>query len=200
MKILAIVKTIVLAVSLLLIGAAQAEAAQQENPLYVEARNLWQQISESSLDNGAKAPYGKRFGDLAAEQRSLWSLAGQVDSGACADRCLDNYNNRVLTWQSNLEYFNRDARTALESPSLPEAGVWKPIYGFTFNNFGQCRQVWDCAYKGEVMHDAGMKIVYTPRQTVKGFCSITNNPENCGACTATETPPTDRCLWHLERR
>lgn len=114
MKIFAIVGTIVLALSLLLAGAAQAEDAQQENPLFVEARNLWQQISASSLDNGAKAPYGKRFGDLAAEQRSLWSLAGQVDSGACADQCLDSYNGRVMTWQSNLQSFSNDARKVLD--------------------------------------------------------------------------------------
>lgn len=120
MKIIDVVGTIVLVLSLLSNGAAQAGDAQQENPLFVEARNLWQQISASSLDNDTKAPYGKRFGDLAAEQRSLWSLAGQVDSGACTGRCLDNYNDRVLTWQSNLQSFSNDARKVLDG-NKPES-------------------------------------------------------------------------------
>lgn len=120
MKILAVVRIIVLALVLLSNGVAQAGDAQQENPLYVEARNLWQQISASSLDNGTKAPYGQRFGNLAAEQQSLWSLAGQVDSGACAGRCLDNYNNRVLTWQSNLQSFSNDARKVLDGNSCTQ--------------------------------------------------------------------------------
>lgn len=120
MKIIAVVKIIVLALVFLSNGVAQAGDAQQENSLFVEARNLWQQISASSLDNGAKAPYGKRFGDLAAEQRSLWSLAGQVDSGACTGRCLDNYNDRVLTWQSNLQSFSNDARRVLDRSSCTQ--------------------------------------------------------------------------------
>jgi hypothetical protein len=200
MKILFDVRIIVLALVLLVNGVAQAGDAQQENPLFVEARNLWQQISASSLDNDTKAPYGKRFGDLAVEQRSLWSLAGQVDSGACTDQCLDNYNDRVLTWQSNLQSFNSDARTALESPGLPEAGVWKPFGEFTHGNLGICRQTWACVPKGEVMHDPGMKIISPPMQTLTGYCSIKDNPEDCGACSATWTPPADHCLWHLESR
>lgn len=195
MKIQPIVRTIVLALSLLVIETAHAAGAQQENPLFVEARSLWQQISNSSLDNSVKAPYGQRFGDLAAEQRSLWTLAGEVDSGACAERCLDNYNNRVLSWQSNLQSFNNDA-----SMVLPKLGKWEKYGKWSQINVA-CRQVYICRPAETIMHGNDMIVVGTPAQTVTGVCHTnTSDPESCSECTATLTPPTERCLWHLEKR
>lgn len=200
MKIIAVVKIIVLALVFLSNGVAQAGDAQQENPLFVEARNLWQQISASSLDNDVKAPYGKRFGDLAAEQQSLWSLAGQVDNGACTGRCLDNYNDRVLTWQSRLQSFSNDARIALESNNLPKIGVWTKYGQWTQLNMF-CFQTYACGPVETIIHGNDMIVVSTPKQTVKGVCQATrSDPESCGECSATWNPPTDRCLWHLERR
>lgn len=195
MKIQPIVRTIILALSLLHIETIHAEGAQQENPLFVESRSLWQQISNSSLDSRVKAPYAQRFGDLATEQRILWSLAGEVDSGTCAEQCLDNYNNRVLTWQSNLQSFNSDA-----SMVLPKLGKWEKYGKWSQINIA-CRQVYICRPAETIMHGNDMIVVGTPAQTVTGVCHTNaSDPESCNECTATLTPPTERCLWHLEKR
>lgn len=198
MKTCITIGTIVLALSLTFNITVQA--AQEPNPLFIEARNLWQQLSASSIDTDAKASYGKRFGDLARDQQQLWSLAGQVDSGQCMDGCMTSYNNQVIAWQSALAAFNRDAHMALESSNLPRIGVWTKYGKWAQINVG-CRQIYACGPAETIMHGNDMIVVATPRQTVTGICQATrNDPEGCGECSATWTPPTDRCLWHLEKR
>lgn len=200
MKTRVIAGTMLLALSILFSMIGTSEGAQEPNPLFLEARNLWQQLSASRMPADEKATYGKRFGDLARVQRQLWDFAGQVDSGACADQCLDDYNNRVMYWQSDLETFNSDARSTLEA-SKQEKGVWKPFGKFTHGNLGICRQVWYCGPQGQIVRAPDMKIVATPMQTLTGFCSIKDNPENCGECSASwGSGPEDSCEWHLEKR
>jgi hypothetical protein len=181
-------------------GSALAQQVQVLNPSFVKARDLWRELSASSLSPDEKAPYGRRFGSLAREQQSLWSLAGEVDRGQCKGQCVTAYNNRVIAWQSSLAAFNRDAHLALESTNLPRVGVWR-IYGkFTQINVA-CRQMYVCVPAETIMHPPEMKIVSTPAQTVTGMCQADqSNPESCEHCTAERTPPTDRCEWHLERR
>lgn len=179
--------------------SAWADGAQTPNPLYLQARDLWQRISVSQMPTDQKAAFGKRFGDLAAEQRPLWSEAGAVDSGACADQCLTDYNAEIDQWQAGLSAFSTDAQAALDAPSLPEKGIWQTLGDFHQLNEG-CFQIWACVPATQVMHDPAMKIVSEPAQkTVVGLCQATNDSiDNCGMCSATATPPGDTCTWHLE--
>jgi len=197
MKTRVVAGTIFLVLSLLFNIAAQA--AQEPNPLFIEARNLWQQLSASSIASDTKAGFGRRFGDLARVQQQLWSLAGQVDSGACTDQCLDTYNDRVMAWQSNLESFNGDARLALESTSLPRTGVWTKYGKWTQVNVF-CFQTYVCGPAETIMHGSDMKVVSTPAQTVKGMCQANASDPGCSECTAALTTPTAPCEWHLEQR
>jgi hypothetical protein len=173
--------------------------AQTPNPLYQQAHDLWQRISASQMSTDQKAAFGQRFGDLAAEQRQLWSEAGSVDQGECVDECLDSYNSAVEQWQANLSTFNQDAQAALDAPSLPEKGVWQVQGDFHQVNVG-CFQLWVCVPASQVLHDPDMSIVSVPAvKSVPGMCQATAAvPNNCGSCTATFTPPTDICTWHLE--
>jgi hypothetical protein len=83
MKTQIVVGGIVLALSLFFNIAAQA--AQEPNPLFLEASNLSEQLSASSLNDNVKTAFRKRFDDLEREQQDLWILAGQVDGGQCQD-------------------------------------------------------------------------------------------------------------------
>lgn len=178
---------------------AWADEAQTPNPLYLQARDLWQRVSASQMPTDQKAAFGQRFGDLAAEQRQLWSEAGAVDSGECADQCLNNYNAEIEQWQSGLSAFSSDAQAALDAPTMPEKGIWQTLGDFHQVNVG-CYQVWVCVPATQVMHDPAMKIVSEPAEkSVTGVCQATNDSiDNCGTCTASVTPPEDICTWHLE--
>ena len=86
------------------------------NPLFVEAKDILQQLNSSALDD--KTGWAKRFHDLEQEQQLLWSVAEQVDSGQCTGSCVDLYNSRVVAWQSSLESFIHDARLVAEQIRL----------------------------------------------------------------------------------
>lgn len=101
---------------LFLAGGAEAEA-QQENPLFVQARAIADQVAASALPDGTKAEFAQQFAALAAEQQNLWQLAGQVDSGQCADACVEDYNGRVVAWQNALVAFSSSASAALPQGS-----------------------------------------------------------------------------------
>lgn len=118
MKISAVIGTIVLALLLLSNVSAQAGEAQQPNPLFLEASDLSEELSASSLNDNVKTAFRKRFGGLAQVQQQLWALAGQVDGGQCAGSCIDLYNSRVLNWQSDLQNFISDAHRWLKSQSV----------------------------------------------------------------------------------
>ena len=91
--------------------------AQQQNPLFLQAQAIGEQVASSSAPGDVKAGFAQRFEALAAEQQNLWSLAGQVDSGQCADTCLDDYNSRVVAWQGSLVQFAAEASSALPQGS-----------------------------------------------------------------------------------
>lgn len=191
-------RCVLLSITLLSSAGAWADGAQTPNPLYQQAHDLWQRISASQMPQDQKAAFGQRFGDLAAEQRQLWSEAGSVDQGECTDQCLDDYNDAVERWQADLSAFNDDAQAALDAPTLPEKGVWKALGDFHQTNTA-CFQVWECVPASAVMHDPAMKIVSEPAtKSVWGMCQVTDNPTSCGSCTASVTPPQDICTWHLE--
>lgn len=91
--------------------------AQQENPVFLQAQAIAAEVASSSLPDDVKAGLAQRFDALSAEQQSLWSLSGQVDSGQCTDACLDDYNNRVIAWQNTLLIFAGEASAALPQGS-----------------------------------------------------------------------------------
>jgi hypothetical protein len=101
----------------ILAGAASADQAQQENPLFGQARAIADQVAASGLPDGTKAEIAQRFAALVAEQQSLWQLAGQVDGGQCADACADDYNGRVVAWQNALVASSSAASAALPQGS-----------------------------------------------------------------------------------
>src|SRR5260221_9900686 len=104
--------------ALLLAGIGNAFAdAQQENPLFAQARALADQVASSSMSEDQKGSFANRFAALQAEQQSLWQLAGDVDGGRCADTCQDDYNNRVVAWQNDLASFSAEARAAMPQGS-----------------------------------------------------------------------------------
>jgi len=106
------------AAALILAGPGQALAeAQQANPLFEQAEGLAAQVASSSLAVEQKASFADRFAALQAEQRILWQLAGQVDSGQCADDCQNDYNNRVVAWQNDLQGFSAEASAAMPQGS-----------------------------------------------------------------------------------
>lgn len=107
---------IALGITLCFIGDALAQPAQTQNPLYMQASHLWGKVSNAPLSNEIKAPLGKRFGDLSREQRRLWAMAHQVDSGTCVNGCITAYNDGVEQWQWQLQQFNTDASNALLMP------------------------------------------------------------------------------------
>lgn len=121
MKIPVVVGTIVLALSLVSNMAAQAGEAQEPNPLFLEASDLSEQLSASSLNDNVKNAFRIRFEGLSQVQQQLWDIAGQVDGGQCADSCIDLYNSRVLNWQSDLQSFVDDARRWLKSQPVDPA-------------------------------------------------------------------------------
>ncbi len=176
---------------------AYADDAQRPNPIYLQARDLWQKISASQMPKDQKAVFGKRFGDLAAEQRQLWNEAGAVDRGECSDQCLDDYNAEIESWQNGLSAFNDDAQAALDSADLPQQGVWRASGKFNQVNVG-CVQAWICVPAQQIMYDPSMQVVSTPAKLMTGVCQVTTDPTSCGQCTATFTPPQDICIWHLE--
>src|SRR5579859_3689368 len=92
---IAVIRACILALMLLPAVIAYADDAQRPNPIFLQARDLWQKISASQMPADQKAAFGKRFGDLAAEQRRLWDEAGAVDRGECADQCLADYNAEI---------------------------------------------------------------------------------------------------------
>jgi hypothetical protein len=102
---------------LFLASGARADQAQQENPLFTQARALADQVAASALPDGTKAEFAQQFAALAAEQQSLWQLAGQVDSGQCAGGCADDYSGRVVAWQNALVAFSAAASAALPQGS-----------------------------------------------------------------------------------
>jgi hypothetical protein len=115
MKTLLAVGTIVFTLSLLPNMAAQAADAQRPNPLFLEAKNLSQQLSVSALNDNAKNAWRRRFNDLEEVQKQLWDLAGQVDRGQCKENCIDLYNSRVRQWQTDLQSFIHDAKATLQA-------------------------------------------------------------------------------------
>ena len=192
------VKAAVFAVALMANVPAAAAAAQQENPLFSEAHQLWQQISASALNPDTKAAYGQRFGDLASEQRQLWDEAGLVDAGQCTGGCLEDYDNQVSDWQSRLQAFNDDARALLDT-LRPRPGRWEPFGPAVAYGNMSCSQVYRCTPAGEeMMIGPDTRVVTTPATTRYGTCYTTVNgdPRECGQCAV--NPPTDPCLWHTE--
>jgi hypothetical protein len=97
-------------------GNALAEA-QQENPLFVQARTIADQVASSAASAEQKASFADRFAALQAEQQNLWQLAGQVDSGQCVEDCQNDYNNRVVAWQNDLVSFSAEASAAMPQGS-----------------------------------------------------------------------------------
>jgi hypothetical protein len=196
---------IFLVLSLLANGAVLAQEAQVLNSSYVEARDLWQQLSASSIPPDEKAPYGKRFGNLAEEQRNLWSLAGQVDRGQCLGQCETAYNNEVVAWESQLAAFNQDARVALQSTNLPRVGIWRKYGEWTQISVAGiqlfCQQTWVCGPAETFMAAPDMKVVGTPSaETVRKLCQAGHTDRECTDCPAEREQPEDRCEWHLEKR
>jgi len=109
-----LLRTLAVVVTLLLPAVPDALAeAQQENPLFVQARTIAAEVAASSLPAEAKADFQQRFAALQAEQQDLWRLAGEVDGGSCTDSCVGDYNNRVIAWQNALIGFNTDASAAI---------------------------------------------------------------------------------------
>ncbi len=98
-------------------GHGALAEAQQENPLFLQAQTIAAQVASSSMSEELKAGFAERIGTLSAEQQNLWSLAGQVDGGQCADACLDDYNNRIVAWQNALATFASEASAALPQGS-----------------------------------------------------------------------------------
>ncbi len=189
-------RKVVLSLLLVLSNTAVYGAdAQRENPLYLEARSLWQELSSSTFDPSSKAQYGKRFGDLAQEQKQLWRLAGEVDRGQCAGGCLTSYNNRIVAWQSQLVQYSRDVQRR-----LPRGGVWRTYGKWTKVPVQKlvCHQTFVCVPAETIMRDRSSSIVSTPAKTVTGVCYVKNDPTSCDGCTATSTPPQDRCFWYLK--
>lgn len=92
---------------------AVADQAQQVNPAFVQAQAVAAEVASSSLPAEQKADFQRRFAALQAEQQNLWQLAGEVDGGGCTDTCLNDYNNRVTAWQSDLVGFSTAASAAL---------------------------------------------------------------------------------------
>lgn len=113
MKALVIVGKSFLALSLFFNVAAQA--AQEPNPLFLEASDLSEQLNMSALNDNVKSAFQIRFEGLKREQQELWVFAGQVDGGQCQGNCIDLYNSRVMTWESSLRSFNEDARRWLKN-------------------------------------------------------------------------------------
>lgn len=143
MKTLAVVGTIVLTLSLLFNVATQAEGAQEPNPLFLEASDLSEQLSVSSLNDNVKTAFRRRFDDLKREQQDLWILAGQVDGGQCQGSCVDLYNRRVLNWQSKLQSFNHDARAWMDLQKKSDDPMWtKKCHDRCYSNREKCYQ--DC--------------------------------------------------------
>src|SRR5690242_10240334 len=97
--------------------AVSALAAQQENPLFVQARALADQAASSSLSDDQKAGFAQRFAALQSVQQTLWQLAGDVDGGRCADDCLNDYNSRVVAWQNDLVSFSAEVSAAMPQGS-----------------------------------------------------------------------------------
>lgn len=115
MKILVVFGTIVLALSLLSNVTAQADDAKRDNPLWLEATNMLEELDMSSLNDNAKHYWHRRFNTLAEVQVSLSEWAGQVDRGQCKENCIDLYNSRIDQWESNLQRFNKDAAATLHA-------------------------------------------------------------------------------------
>lgn len=113
---------IVLALSLPM--AAFAEGAQEPNPLFLEASDLAEQLSASSLNDNVKTAFRVRFEGLQREQQYLWAFAGQVDSGQCTGNCINLYNSQVLAWQSKLRSFNDDARRWMDQQKKSDDPMW----------------------------------------------------------------------------
>lgn len=88
-------------------------SVQTSNPLFVEVQDILKQLHSSTLND--KAEWAKRFHDLEQEQKLLWSLAEQVDSGQCTGSCIDLYISRVVAWESSLQRFIHDARLILRA-------------------------------------------------------------------------------------
>ncbi|MDO8288959.1 MAG: hypothetical protein Q7T44_07050 [Parvibaculum sp.] len=86
-----------------------AKAAQEINPLFVQAQQYAAQVASSSASDDVKAGFAQRFATLQGRQQQLWQLAGEVDAGQCIGGCLDNYNNEIMSWQSSLQQFSADA-------------------------------------------------------------------------------------------
>ena len=91
--------------------------AQQANPLFLQAQALAADVASSSLPADVKAGFAGRFNGLSAEQKSLWYVAGDVDSGQCTEACVTDYGNRVTVWQNALLAFASEASAALPQGS-----------------------------------------------------------------------------------
>jgi hypothetical protein len=105
-----IVAAFIMSMSALMANIRPAFAeAQVLNPLFVQARGLYEEVLDSTLNAGVKTSFRTRFSSLESEQQSLWQMAGQVDAGQCKDSCINLYNSRVQIWQSQLQQFNADA-------------------------------------------------------------------------------------------
>jgi hypothetical protein len=113
---------IVLVLSLLI--AAHAEAAQESNPLFLEASDLAEQLNASSLNDNVKTAFRTRFENLKQEQQDLWVLAGQVDGGQCIESCIDLYNSRISIWESKLRSFSEDARRWMDLQTKSDDPMW----------------------------------------------------------------------------
>ena len=181
-------------------GPSIAQEAQVLNPQFIQARELWRQLGGSSVATDIKAEFGSRFGNLAREQQRLWSLAGQVDHGACTGGCLSAYNNSIDAWQLSLQRFDRDANEAMEM-FQPRPGRWKE-YGDWHQFNVRCFQKYVCVPNQTFVARSGTYVVSTPAdgKTQWGYCQVgkPGDPGGCGECRV--NPPTDRCEWHLKGR
>lgn len=99
--------------------------AQTENPAFIQAQRLMQQVRNTSLEQGVKQSLEAQWAPLAAEQQSLWALAGAVDAYCNQGKNhpqINSYNARVMAWVSNIQSFTADAQSALANNV-----VWKRV-------------------------------------------------------------------------
>lgn len=104
--------------------AHAGDNAQQPNPKFLHAKDMYQQLTKSKLSNDVKLPLVKRWNDLDSEQKELWKLAEKVDNFFKKPKTdqtvidkdnafIDSYNSRVIIWQDALDTFSTDVEAVL---------------------------------------------------------------------------------------
>jgi hypothetical protein len=101
--------------AVLLLSNLAAQAGQEENPLFIEGKNMAEELDISSLNDNAKLHWAQQFKALANEQQQLWEVAGQVVGGQCSNGCAGQYNRRLEQWENNLRRFINDATATLRA-------------------------------------------------------------------------------------